>query len=52
MKKWLVLFVLISLVLSSCSYQKPYYKTRIGKKKQRYYNQLQFGADKNPKRDF
>jgi hypothetical protein len=52
MKKWVVLFMMIGLFLSSCSNQKPYYKTRIGKKKQTYYNKLQFGAEKNPKRDF
>lgn len=30
--------------LCSCGGPKPYYKTRIGKKKQKYYNELQFGG--------
>lgn len=38
-------FVLVfSIILSSCSLHKPYYKTAEGKRKQKYYNELQFGG--------
>lgn len=30
--------------LCSCGGPKPYYKTRVGKKKQKYYNEIQFGG--------
>lgn len=30
--------------LSSCGGPKPYYQTRTGKKKQKYYNDIQFGG--------
>jgi hypothetical protein len=30
--------------LVSCGGPKPYYKTREGKKKQKYYNEIQFGG--------
>ena len=46
------------LCLSGCGGPKPYYKTRVGKKKQKYYNEIQFSgqsaadmdAPKQPKR--
>jgi hypothetical protein len=34
----------LSFVLMSCGGPKPYYKTRVGKKKQKYYNEIQFGG--------
>lgn len=37
----LVLFVL-AIVFNSCG-PKPYYETHVGKKKQKHYNQLQYG---------
>jgi len=43
MRKLLVL-VLMVLVLGACSSSKPYYKTKEGKKKQKYYNDIQFGG--------
>ena len=43
MKKIVGLFVLVVFVLSSCG-PKPYYKTAKGKKKQKYYNDIQFGG--------
>ena len=43
MKKVLVLVVLFAVCLS-CG-PKPAYKTAEGKKKQKYYNNLQFGGD-------
>jgi hypothetical protein len=47
---WLAALFLFSVLLCSCSQE--YYKTREGKAKQRYYNQLQFGADPSPVRKF
>jgi len=46
MKKIVGIIVVASLVFSSCSMEvhKPYYKTAEGKKKQKYYNELQFGG--------
>jgi hypothetical protein len=45
----IVFFIIFSLI--SCG-PKPYYKTSIGKKKQAYYNDIQFGRDPNPKKKF
>ncbi len=39
-----VLLISICFLLSACGGPKPYYKTRIGKKKQKYYNEIQFGG--------
>jgi hypothetical protein len=44
MKKVAGILVVVSILLSSCSMNKPYYKTAEGKKKQKYYNELQFGG--------
>lgn len=41
---------LISVSLTSCHHQ--YYKTHTGKAKQKYYNEIQFGADSHPKKKF
>ena len=46
MKKYFAVFVILSFVLSSCASSKPYYKTKEGKKKQKYYNDIQFGGKK------
>ena len=35
---------LILIIISACSMPKPYYKTAKGKKKQKYYNEIQFGG--------
>jgi hypothetical protein len=44
MKK-VVGIVLVALVMmTSCMGPKPYYKTAEGKKKQKYYNDIQFGG--------
>ncbi len=37
-----ILSILIGL--AGCGGPKPYYKTRTGKKKQKYYNEIQFGG--------
>ncbi|MFM9837586.1 MAG: hypothetical protein ACKVOQ_04935 [Cyclobacteriaceae bacterium] len=52
MKKCVVPFVLILLVFSSCRVEKPYYETAIGKKKQKYFNSIQYGAKNHPKMKF
>lgn len=46
MKKAAGILIVISILFSACSMQvqKPYYKTAEGKKKQKYYNELQFGG--------
>jgi len=45
MKKIVGLVVVISILLSACSsHSKPYYKTAKGKKKQKYYNEIQYGG--------
>lgn len=46
MKKLLGFVLLVSFVLSSCASNKPYYKTSEGKRKQKYYNDIQFGGRK------
>jgi outer membrane protein assembly factor BamE (lipoprotein component of BamABCDE complex) len=43
MKKYIVV-ILALVILSACSTPKPYYKTAKGKKKQKYYNEIQFGG--------
>lgn len=44
MKKIVVVIALVGVILSGCSSPRPYYKTREGKKKQKYYNDIQFGG--------
>ena len=36
-------FIIIILLVSACG-PKPYYKTAKGKKKTKYYNEIQFGG--------
>ena len=43
MKKYVGL-VLMLIFISACSSPKPYYKTAKGKKKTKYYNEIQFGG--------
>lgn len=43
MKKVIGIFVL-SVLMMACHMPKPYYKTAEGKKKQKYYNDIQFGG--------
>jgi hypothetical protein len=48
MKKRVGYFVLALLIggLFSCASPRPYYQTREGKKKQDYYNRIQYGTQK------
>jgi hypothetical protein len=43
MKNTIGIFVVLMLILSSCG-NRAYYKTAKGKKKQKYYNDIQFGG--------
>jgi hypothetical protein len=52
MKKCVVPFVVAIIIFTSCRVQRSYYETPIGKKKQAYYNKIQFGAKERPKRKF
>ena len=44
MKKLAGFLVLTAILISSCASEKPYYKTAEGKRKQKYYNDIQFGG--------
>ncbi len=43
MKKVVGLFLLAAVIFSACA-PKSYYKTAEGKRKQKYYNEIQFGG--------
>lgn len=42
--KRVVGFLLVALIFTACVGPKPYYKTAKGKKKQKYYNDIQYGG--------
>jgi hypothetical protein len=44
MKKIVGFLILSAVLVSACSGPKAYYKTKEGKKKQKYYNDIQFGG--------
>ena len=46
MKRILLLLTLIGMLASCQVNPKPYYQTKQGKKKQKYYNDIQFGGKK------
>jgi hypothetical protein len=46
MKRYFGYILIVLIILSSCSSNKPYYKTAEGKRKQKYYNDIQFGGRK------
>lgn len=46
MKKLIGFLIILSLIVSACAGSKPYYKTAEGKRKQKYYNDIQFGGKK------
>jgi hypothetical protein len=45
MRHYLTLILVLIFCLTGCG-PKPYYKTAKGKKKQKYYNSIQYGGDK------
>jgi hypothetical protein len=44
MKKVVGILIVVSIIFSACSAPKAYYKTAEGKRKQKYYNEIQFGG--------
>jgi hypothetical protein len=51
MKK--LIFVLVALIgFTACSAPKAYYETKEGKRKQKYYNDIQYGRNAHPKMKF
>ena len=52
MRRMIAIVVLALIVLSSCATEKPYYTTAEGKRKQRYYNAIQYGQKEVPKPKF
>ena len=45
------MLVLILMLFGACG-PKSYYQTKERKRKQRYYNAIQFGGDEHPKKKF
>jgi uncharacterized protein YceK len=52
MRRLISVSLVAVIILSSCGSQKSYYETREGKRKQKYYNAIQFGQKDVPKRKF
>ncbi|MFN5171130.1 MAG: hypothetical protein ACK5DD_16050 [Cyclobacteriaceae bacterium] len=52
MKTKLLSLLVLILVFTACQAPKSQYETSVGKKKLKYYNALQFGKEKNPKKTF
>jgi hypothetical protein len=52
MKQKLALFTVAILILSACATPKAYYETKEGKRKQKYYNDIQYGRNAHPKMKF
>ena len=44
MKKVVGIVLVVSFIMTGCLGPKPYYKTAEGKRKQKYYNDIQFGG--------
>ena len=52
MKTKIVVFVGLLIYLTSCAAEKSAYQTAQGKKKLKYYNDIQFGRNPHPKMNF
>jgi hypothetical protein len=50
--KRIVVIGLTLIMFASCATPKAYYETKEGKRKQKYYNDIQFGRNAHPKRKF
>jgi hypothetical protein len=50
--KRIILIGLAVVMFAACASPKAYYETKEGKRKQKYYNDIQFGRDAHPKRKF
>jgi hypothetical protein len=44
MKKVVGILLAASVLFTACGGQKSYYKTKEGRRKQKYYNEIQFGG--------
>jgi hypothetical protein len=44
MKRIAGIIIVVFIFVSACSSPKPYYKTAKGKKKKKYYNEIEFGG--------
>jgi hypothetical protein len=44
MKRIVGIIMVVFIFISACSSPKPYYKTAKGKKKKKYYNEIEFGG--------
>jgi hypothetical protein len=47
-----VVIIVAFILLASCSTPKAYYETKEGKRKQKYYNDIQYGKNAHPKMKF
>lgn len=52
MKRKIVLGLFGLVLMTACAAPKPYYETKEGKRKQKYYNDIQFGRNPHPKMKF
>lgn len=52
MRRVIQFSIVAVILLSACATQKSYYETREGKRKQRYYNAIQYGQKEVPKKKF
>ena len=52
MRRVIQFSIVAIILLSACATQKSYYETREGKRKQRYYNAIQYGQKDVPKKKF
>lgn len=52
MKLGIAFGMLVVILLTGCSPVKPYYETKAGKRKQKYYNDIQYGRNAHPKMKF
>ncbi|MBL7832420.1 MAG: hypothetical protein JNK18_00625 [Cyclobacteriaceae bacterium] len=52
MRRLISVSIVALIILSSCATEKSYYQTRVGKRKLKYYNAVQFGQKDVPKPKF
>lgn len=52
MKRGIAFGMLVVILLTGCNTVKPYYETKEGKRKQKYYNDIQYGRNAHPKMKF
>jgi hypothetical protein len=47
-----VAIIMVLILFVACSTPKAYYETKEGKRKQKYYNDIQYGKNAHPKMKF